>query len=89
MGVGIGISWVSVWVAHRYRYRDLIGIDSGISGVSFTSDVGIEIRSRYRHRYRYLMGIGIGISLVSVWVSHGYRYRHLMGIGIGISLVSV
>ena len=89
MPIGIGISWVSVSVSHGYRYRYLIGIDIGISSVSFTSDLGIDIRSRYRYRYRYLMGIGIGISLVSVLVSHGYRYRHLMGIGIGISLVSV
>ena len=78
MGIGIGISLVSVVVSHGcikkkiasrfarwYRYWLLMGIGIGISLVS--------VRVAHGYHYRHLMGIGIGISLVSVRVSHGYR----------------
>ena len=82
MGIGIGISLVSVLVSHGYRGGSLKKFRFALRAI-------VSVLVSHGYRYRYLICIGTGISCLSVSASHGFRYRYLIGIGIGISLVSM
>ena len=82
MGIGIGISLVSVLVSHGYRGGSLKNFRFALRAI-------VSVLVSHGYRYRYLICIGTGISCLSVSASHGFRYRYLIGIGIGISLVSM
>ena len=59
IGIGSGISWVSVSASHGYRYRSLIGIGIGISLVS----IAVSHRD-FSYKFSVLiLGLCIGIGI--------------------------
>ena len=82
MGIGIGISLVSVLVSHGYRGGSLKNFRFALRAI-------VSVLVSHGYRYRYLICIGTGISCLSVSASHGFRHGYLIGIGIGTSSVSV